>query len=152
DVVRTGVGRPAAAELNAVATRSRRSPGSDANVADDHVMHAVVVTRNDALDRNPGARRCLTGDRDIGLRDAYVPANDSTDVEDDNPGTIRGARFRQATWTGRIDSRHLHHSAAAPAHAGSSPTLSPWKRLECNCTRVGFCCTAGSRFARAERE
>jgi hypothetical protein len=70
DVVRAGVGGPQSAELDAVATRADVAPAPYAELANDDVVNAVVVAGDDTLDRDAGARRGLTGDRDerLGIR------------------------------------------------------------------------------------
>src|SRR5262249_968572 len=127
DVVRAGVGGPEPAELDAVAARADVAPATHAEVANDHVVNAMVVTRNDALNRDAGGRSGLTGDRDVGLRDANVASNDPADVEDDDPRPVGGAGFRQAARAGSVEIGHLDDSATPSALASRPQPSAPGK-------------------------
>jgi hypothetical protein len=56
DVVRPGLLQPESADLDAVAAAAGVAPGAAPQVADDEVVDAVVVGRDDALDRDAGPR------------------------------------------------------------------------------------------------
>src|SRR4029079_13451242 len=138
DVVRAGPGGPQPAELDAVATRADVAPATDAEVANDDVVGAVIVARNDALDRDAGARGGLTGDRDVGPGDANVTSNDPADVEDDDPRPVRSTGFRQAARSGGVVIGHLDDSAAPPALARRPPTLGAREGLQGGGIRGNF--------------
>src|SRR5262249_45911001 len=113
-----------------VAARAEVAPATDAEVTNDDVVYAMIVARDDALDRDAGAWSGLSGDRDEGLCDADVTSNDPAYGEDDDPRTVGGAGLRQATRSRGVEIGDLENSAAPPALARRSPALRARKSLQ----------------------
>src|SRR5262249_9062608 len=131
--------RPTAAKLDAVAARPRDPPWTHADVANDDIVSAIVVTRNHAFHRDARARRGLTGNGDIWLGDTNVAADDPPDIEDNNSPAIRRSCFGQAPRAGRVEISNLDDAAPASAFRNCTPTFSAWEGFHA-LTSCGIVC------------
>jgi hypothetical protein len=101
--------------------------------ADDHVVrlhvHKAVILRRVHLQGDPVARRCLAGDREIGVADANarLEGDRAAGAEHDDPLPRRIQCRAQAAGAGVIEVGDLEHLAAAAGRVGAE-TLRPGER------------------------